>query len=146
MIEVRIPFSLLRICKLIITIKQQSLYRAMLEIALTFPDADEQVKAAEQFRLPYWDYYRPRDWNGPRQGLPNFYAPQVFTLEEVMVQLPGSDKLELIKNPLHHYEFPTEAIPSSQWSITGASVSAVLIVTCRFPHMLIHGIGKSMEH
>lgn len=34
----------------------------MMEVAQTFEDSEKYVKAAQEFRLPYWDYYRPRSY------------------------------------------------------------------------------------
>ena len=109
----------------------------MYEIALKFSPAYKYIKAVMDFRLPYWDYFRPRDFriefpgiNGRRDKHGNldpkdpgftsypydFGVPQILTLEKVIVQLPGG-RSKLEENPLRTYWFPLgEVIPEKQWA------------------------------
>ncbi|KAL8787253.1 MAG: hypothetical protein Q9195_007863 [Heterodermia aff. obscurata] len=102
---------------------EQALYLTMIGLIESF--VDEKVKAnyrdaAQLFRLPYWDYYRPRgdevhfagvtQRQAKQTSFPfDFSLPQIFTMEEVMVRLPPSNEIKLVKNPLYTYKFPPEA-------------------------------------
>ena len=106
----------------------------MLEIAENFPNPQKYRDAAQRFRLPYWDYYRPRgnkaDFPGVRLGKGrtsfnyDFSIPQIFTLEQVIVRTPEKDELELRDNPMNFFKFPaTGSIPEDEWQILGLDVS-----------------------
>lgn len=41
----------------------------MVEIAQTFADSERFLNAAQDFRLPYWDYYLPRDYEAVFPGV-----------------------------------------------------------------------------
>ncbi|CAJ0543941.1 Ff.00g040030.m01.CDS01 [Fusarium sp. VM40] len=85
---------------------------------------DEQKKkylaAAQQFRIPYWDSYRPRAYTNPTfPGVTNpkddtttaafdWGAPQIFTLPEVMVRRLPDNKLISIPNPFFQFKFNPE--------------------------------------
>ena len=99
---------------------EQALYLAILGLIEGF--VDEKVKAnyrvaARSFRLPYWDYYRPRGDEVHFPGVTqrqkkqtsfpyDFSLPQIFTMEEVMIRLPPNNEIKLVKNPLYTYKFP----------------------------------------
>lgn len=111
----------------------------MLDIAKKFPDANKQhyVDAVQKFRLPYWDYYRPRAkkkvWF--RGVKPNditsfpfdFSIPQVFTVTKLMVRTPSKNELTPIDNPLTSFTFPEDgskwAIDTSDWNSIAVSQS-----------------------
>jgi tyrosinase len=115
---------------------QQALYLEMVEIAKRFPDADKpvQLAAVQNFRLPYWDYYRPRDYatsfpgivthNGLTSFPYDFSAPQVLTLEKLIVVEPIVKRdstiakiTKSIDNPLRSFYFPI-AIDSTVKTVT----------------------------
>ena len=104
---------------------QQALYLEMVEVAKRFPEADRpaQLAAVQKFRLPFWDYYRPRDYATSfpgivtRKGLTSFpydfSAPQVLTLEKLIVVEPVLKRdsaiakiTKAIDNPLRSFYFP----------------------------------------
>ena len=82
---------------------------------------DEQYKgryqkAALRFRLPFWDYYRPRGGEVKFPGIINngltsypydYSCPKVFTTEFIMIKRAPDDKLVPIKNPLYDFSFPS---------------------------------------
>jgi tyrosinase len=99
----------------------------MLDMANQFgSQADRYRQAAQKFRLPYFDYYRPRSHttttfpgitDGQTTSFPyDFSLPQIFTLEKVMLMKPGATELSLEDNPLNYFTFPTSGmIPTSEW-------------------------------
>lgn len=77
-------------------------------------------KALESFRLPYWDYYRPRYaretvFNGitgadrRTTSFPyDFSMPRVFTESKLTVRRPGANNPAVMDpNPLSYFKFPT---------------------------------------
>ena len=106
----------------------------MYEIAKRFSTPQRHIDAVKEFRLPYWDYYRPRDYytqfpgitgqfDGSQTSYPfDFGAPQIFTLEKVMLRLPNG-KMKLEYNPLRTFWFPLgNPIPEKQWEVMNMSV------------------------
>jgi tyrosinase len=102
----------------------------MLKIAETFPDESKQRyrDAVPKFRLPYWDYFRPRakrETSFPGIKLPfgktsfpyDFSIPQIFTMPKIMIRTPKEDKLEPYDNPLFNFAFPKGAIPDGDWKV-----------------------------
>ncbi|KAI9719091.1 MAG: hypothetical protein M1812_003721 [Candelaria pacifica] len=97
---------------------EQTIYYTMLEIAKRFKDSKTHIEAAEEFRLPYWDYFRPRaggaEFPGvtdPSRGITqfsyDFRIPFIFELETVMVYRPeDEDNLVETKNPLYSFDYP----------------------------------------
>ncbi|GJC86338.1 tyrosinase [Colletotrichum liriopes] len=84
---------------------------------------DEQKKkylaAAQHFRIPYWDYYRPRGYNSSFPGVSNskegtttapydWGAPQIFTLRQVMVRRLPDNELVSMPNPFFQFQFNSE--------------------------------------
>lgn len=100
----------------------------MAEIVGKFP-AQFQRKyqaALKEFRLPYWDYYRPRNKGTvtmPGVGGPggtttfeyDFALPQIFVMEQIMVRhYADNDELQPMPNPLRTFSFPKSGGFSSQ--------------------------------
>jgi tyrosinase len=97
----------------------------MLEIAGKFKDTKRWTDAAKHFRLPYWDYYRPR---GRRSSFPggtasyDFSVPKTITEPNIMLFRPGATADEekvrkRTKNPLYSYEFPQDNFMKQQWDL-----------------------------
>jgi hypothetical protein len=114
---------------------QQTIYSKMLEKAKSYPDKADQEKylaAANRWRLPYWDYHRPRGGkvtfpgvvNGGTTGT-NFHVnlPLIFTAPNIMVHEPGNKGLTPHSNPFLSYNFPKtssqDRIPDIQWETVG---------------------------
>ena len=101
---------------------EQALYLTIVGLIEDF--VDEKVKAnyraaAQLFRLPYWDYYRPRGDEVHFPGVTqrqkkqtsfpyDFSLPQIFTMEEVMIRVPPNNEIKLVKNPLYTYKIPPQ--------------------------------------
>ncbi|KAK7753914.1 hypothetical protein SLS62_004012 [Diatrype stigma] len=79
-------------------------YLAMLEIAKRFdePYKSEYQEAAQRFRLPFWDYYRPRGGEVAFPGIVkdsltsfpyDYSCPKVFTSASIMVRMHPDNKL-----------------------------------------------------
>ncbi|KAF4627308.1 hypothetical protein G7Y89_g10846 [Cudoniella acicularis] len=108
---------------------EQTIYYEMTLIAETFPIQQKQKyrDAAQKFRFPYWDYYRPRGDKGVT--LPgvktdigttsfkyDFRIPNILTTPKVMIRTTAKDALELLDNPLLLFDFPKSgSIPEAQW-------------------------------
>jgi len=101
---------------------QQTLFRQIANIAKRFsesPSVSEQDKekyivAAENFRLPYWDYFRPRGYQRSCPGVTHgstttvpydYHAPQIFTLPRIMIKSLPDNKLVAMANPLFKFDF-----------------------------------------
>ncbi|KAI9656603.1 MAG: hypothetical protein M1821_004810 [Bathelium mastoideum] len=100
-----------------IAMMEQAIYLQMVKIAGTFNDSKDHLDAAQKFRLPYWDYYRPRDYavNFPgvirekQTSFPyEFNIPQIFKLEKVVVLTAPQMRRETRSNPLCSFWFPFE--------------------------------------
>lgn len=116
---------------------KQTLYRQMVNIVERFAASkrlsDSEKKAysdaVNEFRLPYWDYYRPRnyefDMSGPQsdQTKPYDYSmPQIFTLPEVMVKTLPDNEIKPMANPFYNYKFHTDEFKPEQWKASGLDV------------------------
>lgn len=76
----------------------------------------DQIKAANNFRLPYWDYWKPRGGPVTFPGVLSkgkqtsfdydFRMPDILVAKKVMVRKPETDKLIPIDNPLAFFNFP----------------------------------------
>ncbi|KAK1753621.1 hypothetical protein QBC47DRAFT_430447 [Echria macrotheca] len=109
---------------------EQTIYQNMVEIAGKYdqPHRDRYQLAAKAFRLPYLDYFRPRDdrgvkWPGPREDQwfkYDFRLPDVFNEPRINVKLAPSDTIKEIDNPLYAYRFKTETgqLPQGDWATT----------------------------
>ena len=109
----------------------------MLKIAEQFQDSKKQLEAVKAFRLPYWDYLRPRGGNTRFPGVKDlkkgttgygwdFSIPYILEVEQVMVFKPkskdkpsvGEDELQVMDNPLYRFWFPREnGIMGEEWDI-----------------------------
>ncbi|KAF5719305.1 tyrosinase precursor (monophenol monooxygenase) [Fusarium globosum] len=108
---------------------EQTVFRQVANVAKRFSESnipDEQKKkyleAAKQFRLPYWDYYRPRAYTKPTfPGITNpkdgtttgpleWGAPQIFTMPEVMVKRLPDNELIPMANPFFQFAFSPEQL------------------------------------
>ncbi|KAJ4248373.1 hypothetical protein NW762_012703 [Fusarium torreyae] len=123
-----------------IAMLEQTLFRQVTNVAKRFsdsPDITEEDKekytaAAKKFRLPYWDYYRPRDYevtipgvvDGPTTTSPyDYHAPQIFTMPEVMVKRLPDNKLVNMSNPFFQYAFESDDREKIEWEISGLDMS-----------------------
>ena len=125
---------------------EQTIFKKMVDLAETFPEADKQTyrDAAKKFRLPYWDYYRPRGKTVTFPGVVNngttsfkydFSVPQIFTVDKIMLKTPAKNQLTLSDNPLQLFDFPQAGgISLSDWRIIGSdSASFSRLQTQRYP-------------
>ncbi|KPM45160.1 hypothetical protein AK830_g1416 [Neonectria ditissima] len=111
---------------------EQTLFRQVANVAKRFSDSpgvteeDKQtyIAAAKKFRLPYWDYYRPRGYEVTFPGVVDgttttspydYHAPQIFTLPEVMVKRLPDNKLVNMPNPFFQYAFDVDDSKKIQW-------------------------------
>lgn len=106
----------------------------MVDIAERFPpnSRTKYREAARQFRLPFWDYFRPRgrhstyptirDEKNPNLFDFDFAVPTAITIEKLMIRTPEKDELTLVDNPLCFSYFPEEAsavrIQQNDWDET----------------------------
>lgn len=89
--------------------------------------------AAKAFRLPYWDYFRPRDVDAKFPGITfegnrtrygyDFRMPDIFNVEDVMIRMPPYDRLEIRKNPLYSFKFTDKLNLDRDWSRAKLKVS-----------------------
>lgn len=106
----------------------------MLEIAESY-DAeykDDYLEAVEWFRLPYWDYFRPRGASvtfpgvvhDGETGFPYDYSvPRVLTDKTLMVfKSPKNIREELEGNPLCQFKFVDSTITKEEWDILNEDV------------------------
>ena len=109
----------------------------MLSIARKFRDSDAQLQAVKDFRLPFWDYLRPRGGNTRFPGVKDdkygttgygwdFSIPYILEVERIMVFQPfdkskpdrKEDELSEIDNPLFKFTFPkANGIETSEWNL-----------------------------
>lgn len=124
---------------------KQTLYNAVNDIAADFSDPKYQ-QAAQRFRLPYWDYLKPREhktttFNGAggsgTTSFPyNFDLPLVLTVDQVMVYQPqaeGGNETQLvpIPNPLLTFYFPAkDSVTPREWSLLNSQDDQVRVTRC----------------
>ncbi|KIX96367.1 uncharacterized protein Z520_08145 [Fonsecaea multimorphosa CBS 102226] len=108
---------------------EQSIYLKMLEIAQSYPqkaDQDAYRTAAQDFRLPYWDYFRARGQNakyGTRTFSWDFKAPRIFTETEIMLDVPGKGFVRR-PNPLQSFSFLKGGkLPQKDWDLVPLKLS-----------------------
>ncbi len=89
----------------------------MVEIAGKYdpPHRQRYQTAAKAFRLPYLDYFRPRDGqvnfpgvqSGTQTSFPyNFRLPDILNEPKVALRIPPLDNIKYdIDNPLYTYKF-----------------------------------------
>ncbi|KJX93717.1 tyrosinase precursor like protein [Zymoseptoria brevis] len=109
---------------------EQTLYSAVQDIAAKFSD-EKYHAAAKQFRLPYWDWIKPRqerttEFPGQGQGgndtvsFPySFDMPLACQKEQLRVYQPGDEtNLVSIANPLLTYHFPKKnSVTTADWKL-----------------------------
>lgn len=101
----------------------------MTRIAEKFPDKVKQMyrDKVSKFRLPYWDYFRPRakrETKFPGITLPfgktsfpyDFSIPRIFTEPKVMIRTPEKNELVLHDNLLFSFRFPEGWILPEDWN------------------------------
>ncbi|CVL03756.1 related to tyrosinase precursor (monophenol monooxygenase) [Fusarium mangiferae] len=130
---------------------EQTLFRQVANVAKRFSESDipeEQKKkyldAAQKFRIPYWDYYRPRDKakttfpgvTNPKDGTTtapfDWGAPQIFTMPQVMVKRLPDNELISMPNPFFQFNFNSEQFNK-------------IIPSVRFPTQLAN-VKKTIRH
>lgn len=106
----------------------------MAKIAELFPKEEQKQvyrKALKDFRLPYWDYFKPRGGEVRFPGNPNvdtldrnqmtsfaydFKIPMIFTRDEIMLRSPESkNELQRGANPFRSFRFPSKNNEDSLW-------------------------------
>ncbi|GME33151.1 Tyrosinase [Neofusicoccum parvum] len=106
---------------------EQTIYATMQEIAADFTDPKYRT-AARTFRLPYWDYFRPRERKdtgltgfraGKQTSFPyDFGLPAVLRSKKLMVYRPKTNETKPVDmdNPLMAFNFPkTDGLTSTEW-------------------------------
>jgi tyrosinase len=105
--------------------------------------------AAINFRLPYWDYFRPRKGpgnftfpgvisSGQTAYDYDFSAPAIFTTPTVTVRYYPDGKPRLLqRNPLHHYAFQARSgqLKPEEWKTISTNVSTL--------HFILAGYSSS---
>ena len=119
-----------------LTTIQQTIYHKMLAIAQRFKEPDTYVQAVRDFRLPFWDYLRPRGGNTRFPGVKDdeygttgygwdFSIPYILEVEKVMVYMPfdkskpekSEAELQEMDNPLFKFSFPkSDGINDTEWN------------------------------
>ena len=94
------------------------------------------LAAARAFRLPYWDYFRPRDVDARFPGIKleglrtsydyDFRMPDILNVRDVMVRMPPDDKLEIRNNPLYNFKFTEELNLDRDWAKASLKVSRLM--------------------
>ena len=97
------------------------------------------LAAAKAFRLPYWDYFRPRDVDARFPGIKleglrtrydyDFRMPDVLNVRDVMVRMPPDDRLSLRSNPLYSFKFTDELNLDKDWVKADLRVSTPVAVS-----------------
>jgi tyrosinase len=97
------------------------------------------LAAARAFRLPYWDYFRPRDVDARFPGIKlegnrtrfeyDFRMPDILNVREVMVRVPPYDNLELRGNPLYTFRFTNKLNLDKDWVKAKLTVSTPHVVS-----------------
>ncbi|KAF5681684.1 tyrosinase precursor (monophenol monooxygenase) [Fusarium circinatum] len=111
---------------------EQTIFRQIDNIAKRFSESSEvsdedkqkYKAAAKKFRLPYWDYFRPRGGpvtfpgvvDGTTTTAPyDFHAPRIFTEKRVMVKRLPDNKLIKMPNPFFQFEFDKSGSERIDW-------------------------------
>ena len=79
------------------------------EVIPKFPEHEQNdlKLAAEQWRLPYWDWAMKKPIYDTDPVLYDYDVPQLTRLEAVKIRVPGG--LKWVKNPLHAFRMPKNA-------------------------------------
>lgn len=124
-------------------------------------------KALEQFRLPFWDYYRPRAkrltpmpgvFDGSTSFPYDFSLPQIFCVPTVMVRYPDDDTmLKSLDNPLYNHKFSklgakdnAKGMTAKDWKLAlsswksdwGTDATFSQDQTVRYPASITDSIGN----
>lgn len=103
---------------------------------MTAAEKQAYANAAKQFRLPFWDYYRPRGYqttfpgvaDGQKKTAPFDYGlPQIFTLPEVMIRTLPDNDLKALPNPFWQYKFSAGDLNARDWQLSGIDVSHTML-------------------
>ncbi|CVL09423.1 related to tyrosinase precursor (monophenol monooxygenase) [Fusarium proliferatum] len=111
---------------------EQTIFRQVDNVAKRFSESSEVSEedkqkykaAAKKFRLPYWDYHRPRGGpvtfpgvvDGTTTTSPyDFHAPRIFTKKRVMVKRLPDNKLIDMPNPFFQFEFDENGSARIDW-------------------------------
>lgn len=106
----------------------------MVDIAKDYdlPYRNQYLDAALDFRLPYWDYFRPR--GGPVEfpgvidkgttRFPYDYSlPRIFTEQTVSARYPPNNELRsLSRNPFQSHEFINDESSKIEWDVFASDV------------------------
>jgi tyrosinase len=115
--------------------QQQSLYLRVVDIAGRYdePHKSKYLKAAQNFRLPFWDYFRPRAGevtfpgiikNGMTSYPYDYSCPKVFTAPEIMIRQYPKNNLVKSPNPLSTFKFEKGTM-TEDWNKLKLSVSLI---------------------
>jgi tyrosinase len=89
---------------------QQLLHKHVQNVAWAFPQGpirDRYIAAAQDFRIPYWDWAVLLD--DATRPIPTYIAED----EEIAITATDGTQ-QFVQNPLHHFEFhPCEPVPGS---------------------------------
>ena len=107
----------------------------MVEIANEYdvPHKGRYRAAADRFRLPFWDYFRPRGGPVTFPGVIDnaltsypydYSAPILLTESKIMVRQVPDDELVLKSNPLCQFKFGSGLL-KADWETKNQNVSDV---------------------
>ena len=106
----------------------------MVEIAKRYDAShrNQYLDAVAQFRLPFWDYFRPRGGPVRFPGIvdegttvfPYDYSlPRIFTEHSVSAHFyPNNQLKSLGRNPFHFHEFSDKESSRIEWDIFASKV------------------------
>lgn len=131
---------------------EQSLYRRMRKISGLYTDPtvkSRYLAAAQKFRLPYFDYFRPR---GPGFSVAelkgftrqddgterltsyahDFRLPEIFNIKEVTVRLYPDNVPKSVDNPLYAYKFkePEKSFTSHDLDALVSTYLEIIFLSC----------------
>ncbi|KAF9772953.1 hypothetical protein IL306_009291 [Fusarium sp. DS 682] len=119
---------------------EQTLFRQVANVAKRFSESSKILEedkkkytaAAKKFRLPYWDYYRPRGGQVTFPGVVDgstttspydYHAPKIFTKKKVMVKSLPDNELKPVDNPFFQYEFDASGSNRIDWKYSQLDVN-----------------------
>ena len=106
----------------------------MVDIAKGYdpPYRTQYLDAALEFRLPYWDYFRPRGGAVEFPGVVDkgitrfdydYSLPRIFTEKAVSARYPPNNELRsLSRNPFQTHEFINDESSKIEWHIFAKDV------------------------
>jgi tyrosinase len=108
----------------------------MVQIAQKYTDQATQkqyLEAVQKFRLPYWDYFWPRDYEATFTGVLihetktkfpySFQLPQIFHLSSLKIRKAPDNSWDIVDNPFKEYNFP-ESTQDPHFDIRGVDFLA----------------------